>query len=631
MSGEVLALAQAAHAAGDLAAAERAYRGIAADQKEYAEALVGLAAIELQRAHPEEALRLAEEARERRPDSAGAHAAAGAALHVLSRPEAAAAAFEAAIDADPDQPEAYFGLGSAIQALGRHEEAIACFDRALAIDADYPEAACARASSLAALGRHVEARDGFAAALEIYPDFADARCGLGAAFAALGELLSAEREFAHTLAEDPDHGPAHAGLARLLREQNRLGEAIVHLRRLAALRPDDIDLMLTLGDTLEENGDLAEAVELFNQAAHRAPGAPKTLYALFQRRPAEAGDVMTERLLELAAELPQMTRQDRILVHFSLAKTLAELGEPERGFSHLVQGNALRRETIDYDEGLVLAALGRIPEVLPRSVLQAADPGEPALVPIFIVGMPRSGSTLIEQMLTSHPSVFAGGERNDFLAALRTAGLDGSRTGQSYPDSVAAATPRAIHAVGQDYLRRLAMAAGGAAWATDKTPANFALVGLIQMAIPGAKVIHSVRDPIDTCLSCFSTLFAAEQPFAFDLAELGRYYAAYHKVVAHWRRALPPGAMLDVRYEDVVADLEGQSRRILDYCGLPWDPAVLDFHRSARPVRTASLRQVRQPIYRSSVGRWRPDETVLRPLTEALRGLAKERSASDGG
>ena len=619
MTGEGLAYARAMHEAGDLAAAEQAYRGVAADHADFADALIGLAAIELQRGRPQDALCMAEQARGRRPDAAEAHAAVGAALHVLGRHEAAAVAFEAALAADPDQPEAYFGLGSATQALGRHEEALACFDRALAIDPDYPEAVCARAVSLASLHRHAQAREGFAAALKINPDFVEARSGLAAAFAALGEPGVAEREFAHALEADPEHAPARAGLAGLLRELSRPREAIAHLRRLAASRPDDLDLMLSLGETLEESGEIAEADVLFEKAVERAPRSPRALHALFERRRAKAGDVSTERLLDLAAELPGMSRQDRILIHFSLAKALAELEEPERGFSHLIQGNALRREAIDYDEARVLAALDRIPTVFSGPWPQTApDPGAPALIPIFIVGMPRSGSTLIEQVLGSHPKVFAGGERSDFLAAMRASGLEGSRGAPSYPNSVASSAPSAIHAVGLDYVRRLTAVADGAGWATDKTPANFALVGLIHIAIPGARVIHSVRDPIDTCLSCFATLFAADQPFAFDLGELGRYYAAYDRVMAHWRRALPPRTMIEVRYEDMVADLEGQARRILDYCGLPWAPSVLDFHRSARPVRTASLRQVRQPIYRSSVRRWRPNEAVLRPLSKAL-------------
>ncbi len=616
MSGP-LAEAQALHEAGDLAAAERVYRAVADKDPAFADALIGLATIEMQRARPKEALQLAEEARERHPSS-GAHAAVGAARLALGRAEDAAAAYEAAIAADPEQAEAYFGLGSALRALDRNEEALACYGRALAIDPDYPEAMVGRAQTLAALKRHEEARDGFAAALDFDPEFVEARCGLAAVLAELDEPEEAEREFRLGLAVNPDHVPALIDFSLLLRRQNRPREALPLLRRALAHQPDDADLQLALAETLEECGELVEAQEILERMAEHAPRSARTLYAALRDRRAEPGDPLVERVLALANDLPRLTRGERIFVHFALGKALAEMGEPEQAFAHLIEGNALRRQEIEYNERLVLGAFDRIRSSF-AGYLAPARPvlGAPTVKPIFIIGMPRSGSTLIEQVLASHPLVHGGGERTDFLAAMRTVGLD-SAPGANYPDSVQGTSPLDIRALGMDYLRRVSAAAGQASFITDKSTVNFSAVGLIYMAVPGARFIHSLRDPIDTCLSCFSKLFTADVPFAFDLAEIGRYYAAYERVMAHWRGVLPSGAMLEVRYEEIVADLEGQARRMLDYCGLPWDPAVLDFHRSARPVRTASLRQVRQPIYRSSVGRWRPDETVLRPLTEAL-------------
>ena len=159
-----------------------------------------------------------------------------------------------------------------------------------------------------------------------------------------------------------------------------------------------------------------------------------------------------------------------------------------------------------------------------------------------------------------------------------------------------------------------------AARIVDKMPANFTCVGLIRLILPNAKIIHVSRDPVDTCLSCFSKLFSGDQPFSYDLAELGRYYRAYQGLMAHWRATLPPGVMLEVEYEALVRDFPSWARAIIAHCDLPWDPACLEFHKTARPVHTASLVQVRQPIYRSSVGRWRPDEALLRPLLEALKG-----------
>jgi hypothetical protein len=237
------------------------------------------------------------------------------------------------------------------------------------------------------------------------------------------------------------------------------------------------------------------------------------------------------------------------------------------------------------------------------------------------VGMPRSGSTLIEQVLASHPRVIGGGERPDFGAALRGA----RRREGALRDSdafIAALSEPVLKRLAAAYLDRLVSAAAGTKAnplrITDKMLDNFRHLGLIHLALPNARIIHTRRDPVDTCLSCYSKLFAAPHPYSYDLGTLGRYWRAYDRLMAHWRAVLPPGVMLEVQYEQVVADFETEARRVIAHCGLDWDDACLDFYRTERPVRTASIVQVRQPIYRSSVGRWRPDAATLRPLLEGL-------------
>jgi hypothetical protein len=246
-----------------------------------------------------------------------------------------------------------------------------------------------------------------------------------------------------------------------------------------------------------------------------------------------------------------------------------------------------------------------------------AGQGDPSTVPLFIVGMPRSGTTLVEQILASHHSVFGAGERTELL---RTVGrISAQQIGAtSFPEAVWTMSVEALHQVGADYVAALQPLAPDASRIVDKMPANFACVGLIRLILPNAKIIHVSRNPVDTCLSCFSKLFSGEQPFSYDLAELGRYYHGYKDLMAHWRAVLPPGVMLEVEYESLVRDFNTQARRIIAHCDLPWDSACLDFHKTSRPVHTASLVQVRQPIYRTSVGRWRPAVTLLRPLLEAL-------------
>ena len=230
--------------------------------------------------------------------------------------------------------------------------------------------------------------------------------------------------------------------------------------------------------------------------------------------------------------------------------------------------------------------------------------------------MPRSGSTLTEQILASHPLVHPGGERRDFSRAMRETW--NRQLGQVSRNMADADSLRKLARL---YLQALPNLPEGKTRITDKTPGNFRIAGLIHVAMPNAKIIHTVRDPVDTCLSCFFKLFGDELNWSYDLRELGRHYALYRDMMDHWHDVLPPGAMLDVRYEDVVDDLEGQARRLLEFCELPWDERCLSFHETKRPVHTASVAQVREPIYRRSVGKWRPDEAVLRPL---LEGLATE-------
>jgi hypothetical protein len=297
---------------------------------------------------------------------------------------------------------------------------------------------------------------------------------------------------------------------------------------------------------------------------------------------------------------------------------------------------------VAYDEDSVLSLFDRIEAVFTAELIAAkSGVGDPSPLPVFVLGMPRSGTTLVEQIIASHPAVHGAGELhsfNDVLLAVRTA--DGKPL--PYPEFVPALQPEAINSIGARYLallRQLAAAAStgragnGEAFerVTDKMPSNYYFAGLIHLALPNATIIHTVRDPVDTCISCFSKLFSAEQNHTYDLGELGRYYKRYERLMAHWHRVLPAGRILDVRYEDVVDDLEGQARRILFHCGLPWDDRCLSFHETDRPVRTASASQVRLPIYKSAVGRGRVYEAHIEPLLDALglpRRPAAKRTAS---
>ena len=308
---------------------------------------------------------------------------------------------------------------------------------------------------------------------------------------------------------------------------------------------------------------------------------------------------------------------------FALGKAYADLKDYRRSFEHLLAGNAAKRATVSYDETSALAFFDRIETVFTRELIAAkSSGGDASPMPIFVIGMARSGTTLVEQILASHPMVHGAGELQTFSdVVLTVCGPDG--TVIPFPEFVPALDAAVLSQMGARYVAAVGelapkgeAAKGGRV--TNKMPSNYYFAGLIHLALPNAKIIHVIRDPVDTCVSCFSKLFSRAQQHSYDLGELGRYYKRYAQLMRHWHHVLPSGRILDVRYEDVVADLEGQARRVIAHCELPWDDRCLAFHKMDRPVQTASATQVRQPIYKTAIGRWHVYEEFLGPLLTEL-------------
>jgi tetratricopeptide (TPR) repeat protein len=373
---------------------------------------------------------------------------------------------------------------------------------------------------------------------------------------------------------------------------------------------------------LQEIGRLDEARLALERAIALAPRKVEFYLNLLDVKKFTAEDHHFAALQALAKDDTSLAPEDRINLHFAMGKALAQVGDERQAFDHLLEGNSLKRQEVVHDEAAAWRMFERIRAVFSAELMRSKQGGgDLSQLPIFIIGMPRSGTSLVEQILASHPMVFGAGERLELRDALNSFG-EASEISLPFPERFLVATGEELRRLGADYLNRLktALPAAPRDWRriTDKMPANFRLAGLIHLALPNARIIHTCRDPVDTCLSCFSIHFTADQPFAYDLGELGRYYRAYYSLMEHWRQVLPEGLMLDVHYEDLVGDLEGQARRIVAHCGLEWDDACLAYDKTARPVKTASAAQVRQPIYRSSVGRWRPDADVLNPLLDGL-------------
>ena len=355
-------------------------------------------------------------------------------------------------------------------------------------------------------------------------------------------------------------------------------------------------------------------------------------YNLTALRQLSPGDPLARAVKKLSRDMASLDWEEQTLLHFALAKTFADNADYKRSFRHLLDGNALKRKHIHYDETATLAANDGLRAAFTSKLMRKNQgAGEPSRVPVFVVGMPRSGTTLVEQLLCSHPKIFGAGEIPEFFNAAVEVGGPHLEALHFY-DENAEALGNQLRQIGASYLARIGRKAPAAERIVNKMPDNFRLAGLIHLTMPNARIIHIRRDPVDTCLSCFSTLFVGENvPFAYDLAELGRYYGSYDLLMAHWNEVLPPNVMLDMQYEELVADVEGQGRRMIAHCGLEWDPRCLNFHQTERPVRTASAVQVRQPIYKTSVGRWRKYEaflglTVLGARTRALGPPCRRRN-----
>ncbi len=576
----------------------------------------GNALLELKR--PEEALSSYERVLAITPDSAEALNNRGNALKVLMRFEEALASYERALAIRPDHAEVLNNRGVILGALKRPEEALASYDRALALIPNYASALINRGIVLRTLNRPEEALASFGQALAIEPHNADALYYRGNALQALNCHPEALIDFDRALAIKPDYVAALNNRGVTLRELKRHEEAMISFDQALAIDPDNAEAYSNKGIVFEEIGKVENARRAHQKATELSPRRGRFhrhLAAIKRYVPDDFHLAFMEELSEPGAALPE---DERMELHFALGKAYVDVEQYQRSFRHLVEGNALKRRRIVYDEAAMVESFDRIRRVFTPELMRAKrGGGNPSSLPVFVIGMPRSGSTLVEQILASHNKVFGAGEIDDLgKATIDLIASENRRT--LYPEIVLSVTDQQLRHLGVNYTSAVRNLAPLAERITDKMLSNFFFAGLIHLAMPNARFIHIRRNPIDTCVSCFSLLFTNGQPYAYDLGELGRYYRAYDTLMRHWRDVLPEGTMLEVEYEALTADLDAQARRIVAHCGLEWDDACLAFYNARRSVRTASASQVRQPIYRSSIGRGQRYGDLLRPLLEAL-------------
>jgi tetratricopeptide (TPR) repeat protein len=505
----------------------------------------------------------------------------------------------------PNDAEVHSNLGTALRRAGRVLEAVASFGRAIAITPDIAEVHNNLGNALKDLGRLDEAVVAFRRALELKPDLAKSHNNLGNAFLDLGRLEDAVASYRQALALQPDYAEAHNNLGIALRLQSRVADAEISCRRALNISPDFPSAISLLAELHSDKGQFPAAEELFKRAILLEPESAEAWAGVAGLRRMTSNDAVWLAEAQRIVGHGLAPRQEACL-RYAIGKYFDDVGNFEQAFANYRRANELTKILRpEHGRQQLTQAIDLIIRSFDEEWLSRARVATNASkCPVFIVGMPRSGTTLAEQILASHHEVFGAGELPFWSTSMSNAAArtDGE-IGQS-----------ALLGLGDDYLRLLGDASNGAPRVVDKMPANFLYLGLIHAALPNAKIIHMRRNPIDTCLSIYFQNFGAVHSYANDLGDLAHYYAEYLRLMDHWRLNLPTDAILDLPYEELVEDQEAWSRRIVDFIGLAWDPSCLDFHQTSRTVSTFSKWQARQKISQSSVERWRNYREFAGPL-----------------
>jgi tetratricopeptide (TPR) repeat protein len=526
----------------------------------------------------------------------------GKALALLGRGKDADAAFEKSFELSPERR--LMAHAAEHQKEGRVDEAERIYRRVLRKNPDNVDALRLLALLAMRVDRQDDAESLLQRAVEIAPDFLLALLDLGRLRKEQDRYEEALECFDRVIALEPSQPQAHFLRAATLARASFTRESIDAYRSCLAVRPGHVGALLGLGHVLKAMGDYDAAVASYLACMREAPDFGETYWSLANLKTYRFDDA-TVAEMETRAAASGANDQSVVNFHFALGKAYEDRGDYERAWDHYRRGNVSQRAQVKYDPVQTAVMNDRILGVFDAALVEKLrGAGDPDPSPIFILGLPRSGSTLLEQILATHTDV-EGTSELPYVGRLATSLNLNRPDGVNYPEAMRELGPSNLSAMGRDYLARARMhRRSGASRFIDKMPNNFPNAGLIALVLPNAKIIDARRHPLDACLSNYRQLFAKGQNFTYDLTEIGEYYLEYQRMMDHWHDVLPD-RVLTVQYEDVVADFEPQVRRLLAFCGLPWQDACLRFYESERPVRTPSAEQVRQPIYDRSVGHWK--------------------------
>lgn len=554
-----------------------------------------------------------QQALSKKSDFAGAHLNLGNVYRDMGSLEEAEAHYRKAASIEPGFSVAHNNIGLILKETGRQEEAIACFDKAIEVFPGNFEAHNNLGNTLLGLERTDDAIKSYETALELMPGYAEAHSNLGNALKKSGRPDEAMAHYKQAIEINPNFAMAHYNLGTALDDLGRPEDAIIEYQRALAIKPDYAEVHNNLGNALDEMGRQTEAAAHYEQAIACAPDYAEAYRNLARLSPREEQLPVLQQLLEK----PSLSEQDSIHCHFALGDIYRQGGNYSNAFGHYARGNALKRKTVNYNPKSYSAYIDRVISVFSKDYFeQVGGIGSDSEVPVFVVGVPRSGTSLVEQIISSHPQVYGAGELAALVDVENAIGAH-FEASRPYPECMSLLSESVARDFARSYLNELSVGSSEESRITDKLPGNFLRIGLIKTLFPRARIIDCRRNAMDVCTSNFLHYFAFGNEYSFDLEELGRYYMDYRRLMKHWEQ-LFPSRIFTLQYEELVMNQEAVSRQLIEYLGLEWDERCLDFHESERAVNTFSSQQVRKRIYTQSVNRWKHYEHQLAPLAAIL-------------
>ncbi|MCP4331647.1 MAG: tetratricopeptide repeat protein [Gammaproteobacteria bacterium] len=554
------------------------------------------------------------------PRYADAHNDLGNVYLKMGRLKESFNAYRKALNLAPDHPMLLNNLGNVLMAQGEYEKALNWLNKSVELDPDNAATHCNLGNTFRSLGESRKAVAAYRHAIELNPRQGSYCLNLGGVLIELEEFDEAVECFNQVLQLNPEDQKAYLGLGKARNAQGNLDQAVASYQKAISIDPANAKCYRGLGGAYGDHGETDKAISALQKALEIDPKSIPAYQELTRNKKFIEADADV-KAMESLFSMKEITDTKKGYLAFSLGKAYEDLGEFDKSMEFVTRAARLKRNSFDYSIANSSKEFDRIKQVFSADFFsEYADVGDPDRTPIFVLGMPRSGTSLVEQILASHPAVFGAGELNNITTVYRSLekSIDSPKS-STFPEALIGLGPDELANLGKQYVASIRKYSAQATFIVDKMPHNFLHIGFIRAILPNARIIHCTRDPLDNCLSLFKTEFQKGHLYSYDLCELGQYYKLYRELMDYWKTTLP-GFIQELNYEDLVSHQEEQTKRLLQYCELPWDDACMNFHRTRRKIKTASNAQVVRPIYQDSVKLWTRYESYLEPLISTLNG-----------